>query len=149
MDLPYDVHAAVLDRLDPRSLKSYMATCRAADAIGRDHAKWDDLRRNLGMREPKAGARKYKTSLDIMLPVLCRRCWAREADRDKCGLCGPCVFANGEVMTAWWLTTADKPDTRSIRKQMQRCQQEMDRLRMLHDMRTNGLRGMVQKMCIP
>ena len=100
MDLPCELQSLVLGSLDPRNLKAYMATCREARRLGQRHDLWDRLRRRLGIAPPKARARRFRTSLDLLLPVLCRVCWGDRMQRSCGGVCTSCLQ---EDATLWSL----------------------------------------------
>ena len=44
------------------------------------------MRRHWGIVLPKARARKSRTSLDLLLSVLCRVCWGGRTLRDSSGV---------------------------------------------------------------
>ena len=148
MDLPCELQSLVLDRVDPRSLKAYMATCREARRVGQRHELWDRLRRRLGIAPPKARARRFRTSLDLLLPVLCRVCWG---DRMQPGSGGVCTTCLQEDATLWSLHTLRREDLMSARRCEARIKLEQRQLARLQDqlrVAAEDLKCAVQEKCL-
>lgn len=148
MDLPNELQSLILDRVDPRSVRAYMATCREARRLGQQHELWDRLRRRLGIAPPKARARRFRTSLDLLLPVLCRVCWGDRMQRSSGGVCTSCLQ---EDATLWSLHTLRKEDQMSARRCEARIHREQSKLARLQDqlcIATEDLKCVVQEKCL-
>ena len=148
MDLPCELQSLVLGRLDPRSLKAYMATCREARRLGQRHELWDRLRRRLGIAPPKARARRFRTSLDLLLPVLCRVCWGDRMQHSCGGVCTSCLQEDG---TLWSLHTLRKEDQMSARRSEARIKREQSKLERLQGqlcVADRDLQRAVQEKCL-
>ena len=92
--LPQELQLAIVDMLEPRDVKRFMQTCRAARDLGKRADVWRALRELHGMPPPKPRARVYKTDHDIVARKLCRICWQGWATPSMHNLCRACTFHN-------------------------------------------------------
>ena len=148
MDLPQELQSQILARLDPRSLKAYMATCREARRLGQRHELWDRLRRCLGIAPPKARARRFRTSLDLLLPVLCRVCWGDRMQRGSGGVCTACLQEDATLWSLHALRREGRMSARRCEAWTKREQRQLARLQDQLRVAAEDLKCAVQEKCL-